>query len=104
MHQGRLYPHVIGILDSAQTTAQDTQRAAKELADAGVDLILFAGGDGTARNIYNAIGEKVPVLGIPAGVKIHSAVYAVTPKSAGEVAAMFLEQKNEHPGIGGHGH
>ncbi len=86
-------PCVMGSIHSDQTTAEDTQRAAKELAHAGVDLILFAGGDGTARNIYNAIGEKVPVLGIPAGVKIHSAVYAVTPKSAGEVAAMFLEQK-----------
>lgn len=86
-------PHVIGTIDSNKTTPDDTQKAAQEMADAGVDLLLFAGGDGTARNIYNAVGEKVPVLGIPAGVKIHSAVYAVTPRSAGEVAAMFLERK-----------
>ncbi|MBW2084709.1 MAG: ATP-NAD kinase family protein [Deltaproteobacteria bacterium] len=84
-------PEVIGSIISGGTTPEDTQTAAREMACAGVSLILFAGGDGTARNIYDAIGDKVPVLGIPAGVKIHSAVYAVTPRNAGEVAAMFLQ-------------
>ncbi|NQU08093.1 MAG: ATP-NAD kinase family protein [Candidatus Abyssubacteria bacterium] len=86
-----LDPEVIGTIMSGATTAADTQDAAREMAAAGVDLILFAGGDGTARNIEDAVGTTVPVLGIPAGVKIHSAVYAVTPGSAGKVAAMFLE-------------
>ncbi|NLV89133.1 MAG: ATP-NAD kinase family protein [Tissierellia bacterium] len=71
--------------------AADTEKAAKEMADLGVDLILFAGGDGTARNIYSAIGTSVPVIGIPAGVKIHSGVYANHPKAAGEVALQFLQ-------------
>ena len=88
-------PRVIGSIKSGATIAEDTMQAAKEMAAAGVDLILFAGGDGTARNIYTAIGSgsKIPVLGIPAGVKIHSAVYAINPKSAGEAAALFLEGK-----------
>lgn len=86
-----LTPTVIGSIRSGHTSPDDTQAAARAMAELGVELIMFAGGDGTARNIYNAVGDRVPVLGIPAGVKIHSAVYAVTPRSAGEVAAMFLQ-------------
>ena len=76
-----------------QTTAQDTEEAALKMSDQGVDIILFAGGDGTARNIYNVLGSdsKIPVIGIPAGVKIHSAVYATNPRSAGELAAQYLK-------------
>lgn len=72
-------------------TAEDTERLAAIIAGKKVDLILFAGGDGTARNMYNAVGDQLPVVGIPAGVKIHSAVYAVTPESAGQVAKQYLE-------------
>jgi predicted polyphosphate/ATP-dependent NAD kinase len=72
------------------TTPDDTRYAAQVMRDAGVDLILFAGGDGTARDMYEAIGNDFPVLGIPAGVKIHSAVYGITPRSTGELAAEFL--------------
>lgn len=68
-----------------------TEEAAKKMLEEGVDLIIFAGGDGTARNIYNAIGTKVPVIGIPAGVKIHSGVYASHPRAAGQIALKFLQ-------------
>ena len=70
---------------------KDTEEAAKKMVEKGVDLILFAGGDGTARNIYSAIGTKVPVVGIPAGVKIHSGVYANHPKAAGEIALKYFQ-------------
>ncbi len=84
---------VLGSIVSGKTTAEDTERAARDLHKFGVDLILFAGGDGTARNICHAIGEMQPVLGIPAGVKIHSGVYAVTPAAAGEVVCQLISGK-----------
>jgi predicted polyphosphate/ATP-dependent NAD kinase len=86
-------PKVIGAICSGATTASDTQRAAHDLCALDVDLLLFAGGDGTARDICNATPAKYPCLGIPAGVKIHSAVYATNPRHAGELAMMFLEDK-----------
>ncbi|MGY8835836.1 MAG: ATP-NAD kinase family protein [Enterobacterales bacterium] len=73
------------------TTPDDTKQAAKVLKDFGVDLVLFAGGDGTARNICHAIEDTIPVLGIPAGCKIHSGVYAITPKAAGRVVEMLVK-------------
>ena len=73
-----------------RTTPEDTEQAAVDMLEAGVNLILFAGGDGTARNIYNAVGYKLPVLGVPAGVKIHSSVYATSPRDAGLLAAKFI--------------
>ncbi|MHB1404297.1 MAG: ATP-NAD kinase family protein [Desulfitobacteriaceae bacterium] len=87
-------PVIIGTVESGRTTPQDTVKAARDLAEQKVDLILFAGGDGTARNIYDAIGDRdVPVIGIPAGVKIHSAVYATNSRNAGEVALLYLQGK-----------
>ncbi|MGB2962673.1 MAG: ATP-NAD kinase family protein [Anaerolineales bacterium] len=86
-------PNIIGDISHGNTTAEDTRRAAQEMLGLGVDLILFAGGDGTARNICEAVGDTVPAIGIPAGVKIHSAVFGVTPARAGELAAQFLKEQ-----------
>jgi predicted polyphosphate/ATP-dependent NAD kinase len=86
-----LSPIVIGSVKRGETTCLDTQKAAKEIVALKVDLLLFAGGDGTARDIYDAVGDTLPVLGIPSGVKIHSAVYAINPLMAGELAGMYLE-------------
>jgi predicted polyphosphate/ATP-dependent NAD kinase len=82
--------HIIGIIESGRTRPEHTVRAAQDLKNAGVELLLFAGGDGTARNIFDAIGSDFPVLGIPAGCKIHSPVYALNPKCAGEIVVRFI--------------
>jgi predicted polyphosphate/ATP-dependent NAD kinase len=73
-----------------ETSAEDTIAVAKKMVDAGVALLVFCGGDGTARDILNAVGTARPVLGVPTGVKMHSAVFAVNPQAAARVTARFL--------------
>lgn len=73
------------------TAAQDTQAVVTELLNETLDLLLFAGGDGTARDIYAIADDNIPVLGVPAGVKIHSGVYGITPHASGVVLKMLLE-------------
>jgi predicted polyphosphate/ATP-dependent NAD kinase len=69
-----------------ESTSEDTKRAAHIIRDHGVDLLLFCGGDGTARDIFDAVGREIPVLGIPAGVKMYSAVFTIDPAGAAEIA------------------
>ncbi|WKD50931.1 ATP-NAD kinase family protein [Microbulbifer spongiae] len=81
---------ILGAAESTPSTSADTERAAVAIRDAGADLIVFVGGDGTARDIVNALGEHFPVLGIPAGVKMHSACFAISPKAGGEVLRRLM--------------
>jgi len=83
------------------TKAEDTEQAVMALLAQDVDIILFAGGDGTARNIAHAVEQyalenasaQIPVLGIPAGCKIHSGVYAITPTAAGRVVELMVTKQ-----------
>ena len=80
---------------SAETSASDTLMAITKLCEKDIDLLMFAGGDGTARDVLDALtengqAETLPVVGIPAGCKIQSAVYAVTPVQAGELVAKLV--------------
>lgn len=77
---------------TAGTSAEDTRAAVEAFLDRDVDLVLFVGGDGTAVDVAETLAEydaETPMLGVPAGVKIYSSVFAVTPAEAGRVAAEF---------------
>ena len=74
------------------TSEKDTVHAAEAMLDEKVDLLLFAGGDGTARDICSVVGTSLVCLGIPAGVKIHSGVFASHSVRAGELAVLFLQK------------
>lgn len=87
--------------ESEITQADDTEQSVAALLAEQVDIILFAGGDGTARNIAKIVTEyayqtsqaQIPVLGIPAGCKIHSGVYAITPTAAGRVVELMITKQ-----------
>jgi predicted polyphosphate/ATP-dependent NAD kinase len=76
------------------TTAADTRAAVRDFVAADVDLVLFVGGDGTAVDVADALAaadatEDVPVLGVPAGVKVYSEVFGVSPRDAGRIVATY---------------
>jgi predicted polyphosphate/ATP-dependent NAD kinase len=80
-----------------ETTAEDTKTAVSLLMTANVDLIVFVGGDGTAKDIFDAMQgcETIPVLGVPSGVKMYSGIFAVSPVDAAEVVLAFARKQAE---------
>ncbi len=81
--------------DIGKTAAEHTHKAVKEFLENNVDLILFCGGDGTARDVYEEADKKAPLLGIPAGVKMHSGVFGINPEASAELFNMFAEGQAE---------
>ncbi len=80
---------VVRCAPEGPTSADDTVRCAREIA-LRVPLLAFVGGDGTARDLLSAVGDSVPLLGVPAGVKMYSALFAQTPSAAGRVVEDYL--------------
>jgi len=79
-------------IEPATTTATDTRRAVEQFVTEAVDLVLFVGGDGTAVDVAETLDEdgvETPMLGVPAGVKVYSSVFAMTPADAGRITATF---------------
>jgi predicted polyphosphate/ATP-dependent NAD kinase len=74
-----------------ETSAEDTRQMAVEILRRGAELLIFVGGDGTARDIYDAVDAQIPVAAVPAGVKVYSSVFAVNPRAAAEMVDVFVE-------------
>ncbi len=78
--------------DSKETTPKDTKKACKKFLEKKVDLILYCGGDGTTRDIYSVVKNKIPILGIPSGVKMHSGVFGINTKASAKILHEFIEK------------
>ena len=80
-----------------ETTAEDTKTGVELMVKAEVDLIVFVGGDGTAKDIFDAMQDcgEVPVLGVPSGVKMYSGVFAVNPSDAVDAVLAFARNQAE---------
>jgi predicted polyphosphate/ATP-dependent NAD kinase len=81
---------VLGNIKKRRTTAQDTKHIVKEMVKRKVKLVIFCGGDGTARDLLESIDQSVPILGVPTGVKMQSAVFAVDPSAAARITIRYL--------------
>jgi predicted polyphosphate/ATP-dependent NAD kinase len=74
-----------------ETSAEDTKRIARKMMERGAELLVFVGGDGTARDVCDAVDSEIPVVGVPAGVKVYSSVFALNPRAAAEMVDAFIE-------------
>lgn len=92
-----LQSEVLPLSLGAETTAEDTKRAARMMAEVSIDLFVFVGGDGTAKDILDALSGlgETPVLGVPAGVKMYSSIFAVSPSDAAEAVEDFAKGEAE---------
>jgi predicted polyphosphate/ATP-dependent NAD kinase len=85
--------HVVYSINKNHTDVHDTLNVCKELINYKIDLLLFCGGDGTARDIVSIVKESIPLLGIPSGVKMHSGVFGVNPQATGMMISEFIHDR-----------
>lgn len=80
-----------------ETSAEDTKIAVRKMVEFGIELIVFVGGDGTARDILDALqdNKQIHVLGVPSGVKMYSGIFVITPVEAAEVVLAFVEGQSQ---------
>ena len=90
-------PFTVEVLGTTpdSTSPEDTTKLVQELVKAGAEALVYAGGDGTTRDIVKALeamgddAQKTALIGVPGGVKMHSGCFATTPKAAAEVVLSF---------------
>ncbi|MFW9914360.1 MAG: ATP-NAD kinase family protein [Candidatus Thorarchaeota archaeon] len=89
-----LHEELISYQPPEKTTAEDTMIACQMLATYHISLLVFVGGDGTARDVYNAFqslpSELPGIIGVPSGVKMYSGIFAVTPEAAAEIVKFYI--------------
>ena len=90
VHDLNISSVVVGRI-TEESSAEDTKRIAGEMLKQGIELLIFVGGDGTARDIYDTLGLKIPVIAVPSGVKIFSAVFAFSARAAAEMVDEFIK-------------
>ena len=74
-----------------RTSGDDTRDIAREMRSAGAELIVFVGGDGTARDIHDAVGSELPVVGVPSGVKVYSSAFSLSATAAARTVDAFIQ-------------
>jgi predicted polyphosphate/ATP-dependent NAD kinase len=83
---------VVYLPSGATTSAEDTKNACCKILEQDVDIMVFCGGDGTARDVFSVVGKKIPLLGIPAGVKMHSGVFGITTTATAKMLHEFISK------------
>ncbi len=91
VEEERIPYELTGELKSRETTPEDTKNISRVMVNRGVNIIVFVGGDGTARDIVEAIDKKVPILGVPSGVKMYSPLFAITPEAAAHILEHYVK-------------
>jgi predicted polyphosphate/ATP-dependent NAD kinase len=81
----------LGVLNQI-TCREDTIRLSGMMMEQGAELIVFFGGDGTARDLFEVIGLKIPVIAVPCGVKVFSGIFTHNPHAAVEALKYYLEK------------
>jgi len=81
----------VDVLVPEKTNAAITKESVQKLQNTGIDLLVFAGGDGTARDVFDSLRGDQVILGIPCGVKMHSGVFANNPDSAAKIIEFMVK-------------
>jgi predicted polyphosphate/ATP-dependent NAD kinase len=84
---------VVYSYNNGKTCSDDTKKVCEIFLNKNVGLILFCGGDGTARDIFSIIGDNIPILGIPSGVKMHSAVFGINTIATAKILHEFVNNR-----------